>query len=769
MMFPNAHVIDSIGFILVSYLSLSERLLVDAITPPAPSSSAVLPAVITSGALQAEALVQYMQKCLPSKVVRLAGKGCGNGQEHVIECIDSNDVNGWFASLAKVRANQSQQATASNQNPKTPNKNEKMNKSADSLPTNSGEARSAAMSGNGVKKARSVASTLGQVEPTQVTPNQQLRTINERGRDVRLQLGGGVGMLGYRYHTHSSMKDQESIRKALSFDGRSALTSKGAGGNAGGNDLLPGTDVGLSSDLIDASSPFVRQLFHGTLAVLAEAQNESSGISTIATSKKEVTALKGTSTAATDSVGGVNAGSNNLTSADVLVAAMSLPMEYITWMMEKNVLQSVSKPPDMAFQAAHLYYRYKDPWEVKVLQLEQPVLGAGAQGANASSPSAAMERVRLGRRTYNPVTAHCGGYVVTPVMQAYSNAQTRQISRLQIPQPTKTDPNVPGNAADAGSQAERTISPAGAFFEENYGIDFRKLWESLRAEAWLVTVISSAFEHWEREVGAGGAHDKTQRTLAHPVNRLGCLDPYQSCLSRYVYRNALFSRLSLPHRFTVDLQVDAFGLKEVGTSSTKMASSSSSLEVYAVMRLTRCSRRGTEAASQSNEGVGVLGMSGRPLPPGNHFSSRTPWDGSAMTGTTRAESVKAPGGSVGTEYLWRDQVQFRFAIPEGLATLAHDDVSTQAQTGISSGLFVPPRTLLVTVYERNFFSDTKLGELELPLSSLTDDRAFRDWLPLSNSKHNTPKAGSNSTWFVHLQVQLKFAMMAIELPPGRIP
>jgi hypothetical protein len=64
----------------------------------------------------------------------------------------------------------------------------------------------------------------------------------------------------------------------------------------------------------------------------------------------------------------------------------------------------------------------------------------------------------------------------------------------------------------------------------------------------------------------------------------------------------------------------------------------------------------------------------------------------------------------------------------------------------------PPRKLQLAVYEtRSFFSDTKLGELELPLSGLSDDRPFRDWLPLSNEK--------GAAWFVHVQMQLRFLLM----------
>ena len=65
----------------------------------------------------------------------------------------------------------------------------------------------------------------------------------------------------------------------------------------------------------------------------------------------------------------------------------------------------------------------------------------------------------------------------------------------------------------------------------------------------------------------------------------------------------------------------------------------------------------------------------------------------------------------------------------------------------------PPRKLQLSVYEtRSLFGDQKLGDLELPLSALTDDRPFREWLPLTSEK--------GSAWFIRIQLQLRFLLMA---------
>ncbi len=65
----------------------------------------------------------------------------------------------------------------------------------------------------------------------------------------------------------------------------------------------------------------------------------------------------------------------------------------------------------------------------------------------------------------------------------------------------------------------------------------------------------------------------------------------------------------------------------------------------------------------------------------------------------------------------------------------------------------PPRKLQLTVYEtRSLFADQKLGDLELPLSALTDEKPLREWLPLTSDK--------GSAWFIRIQLQLRFLLMA---------
>jgi hypothetical protein len=100
------------------------------------------------------------------------------------------------------------------------------------------------------------------------------------------------------------------------------------------------------------------------------------------------------------------------------------------------------------------------------------------------------------------------------------------------------------------------------------------------------------------------------------------------------------------------------------------------------------------------------------------------------------------------EYSWRDQALFRFPLPEGQHSVscpaavtptllqAHGgEASTSAVAAVTAvtavtaafpptalpiplQYFEPPNTLVIAVYERTFFSDTLLGELELDLTPL---------------------------------------------------
>jgi hypothetical protein len=355
---------------------------------------------------------------------------------------------------------------------------------------------------------------------------------------------------------------------------------------------------------------------------------------------------------------------------------------YAMWLMEVGLLRSAVKSGDVAFQQSHLYYYYSDPWEVKAMP----------------ESAAAADIARFGRYKYLTVTPHCGSGALAGLMKLYAH---RDFYGRFAESPPRRGINNNVEARYIVDQAQ----------------DIRKLWESLRAESWLLTVIGSAFEYAERE--NGGRHINTSAFLPTSMVPPGSTTlssavtgPYQACLSRYLYRNSLFGRLSLPHRFLAGLQVDIFGLKEVTAAAQQSAfgfsSASSALDLFAVVRLMRSPQAPSSASSPA---IGRLGSTAKTSAysssPGGLTSSsasamhafsnitslvssvsaaahssgsgahsgssnRVPWNGASTTNVKRVEGVRGPSagaGTMATEYGWRDQATFKCSLAEGLISL----------------------------------------------------------------------------------------------------
>ena len=327
----------------------------------------------------------------------------------------------------------------------------------------------------------------------------------------------------------------------------------------------------------------------------------------------------------------------------------------LKWLWDKRVLQNIVIEGSGVYSAAkHNFFRYIDPWEVSVVRDQSSILTSS----------------RLGRGWYGAVSAY--------------------------------------SAVDMVESVVKHIR------KENHDMDggFVKLWESLRAEAWLVMSISTSHEQGEREAGGPAVTELTSSTL-------GASDPYHSCLARHLYRNALFERIGMPHRFVAVLQIDTFALKDLSPHKYISGVASTPIEVYAVARLVRTGGRKTETKALTD---------------------------TLVTPARKIEANKQDVTSQPSEYSWREQGVLRFPLPDKVLAIG------PFTEGGDKNIRQPPRKLQLSVYEtRSFFSDQKLGELELPLSGLSDERPFRDWLPLSSEK--------GAAWFVHVQMQLRFVLM----------
>jgi hypothetical protein len=333
------------------------------------------------------------------------------------------------------------------------------------------------------------------------------------------------------------------------------------------------------------------------------------------------------------------------------------PEHVLKWLWDRRIVQNIVLEGSGVYSSRQHFFRYIDPWEVSIVLDQSTVLSSA----------------RLGRGWYGPVSAYSAVSMVD------------MVSRFM---------RMSNNRSDGG---------------------FVRLWESLRAEAWVVMSISTAHEQGEREAGGPVVTELTSSTL-------GASDPYHSCLARHLYRNALFSRLNMPHRFVAVLQIDTFALKDLAPQKFMSGVASTPIEVYAVLRLVRSGGK-----SRSSD------------------SSRALAD-TLVTPARKIEANKQVVTSQPSEYAWREQAVMRFPLPDRVLTIG------PFAEGGERNMRQPPRKLQLSIYEtRSFFSDTKLGDLELPLSGLSDDRPFRDWLPLSSEK--------GAAWFVHVQMQLRFLLM----------
>lgn len=275
---------------------------------------------------------------------------------------------------------------------------------------------------------------------------------------------------------------------------------------------------------------------------------------------------------------------------------------------------------------------------------------------------------------------------------------------------------------------------------------------------YLVSLFSSALPQPEREV----VHSSLAANPEAAANQVQT--NYQSTLLKFMYRNALYSRLAFPHRYVPNIQVDIYSIKEVLSVSSKTTSGAvkvplgpgsasatissatltpstathgSSVELFATIRLTRASAKRVDMSQlTSNKTVHL--------------------DGTVISGSHKAESSRNGGNTVNTtstiyrrntahstqtmntitsisnsiDYTWREQAIFRHALPEGLLypSLPRPNV---CDPGVSSPgvipavnlpLYAPPNRVVIAVYERSFFSDHKLGEVEINLTELADKR-----------------------------------------------
>lgn len=134
------------------------------------------------------------------------------------------------------------------------------------------------------------------------------------------------------------------------------------------------------------------------------------------------------------------------------------------------------------------------------------------------------------------------------------------------------------------------------------------------------------------------------------------------------------------------------------------------------------------------------------------------------------------------DYDWRAQALFRFALPEGWTTLLQEDMHTLSSDGKNNDnkndrRSLPPLKVSITLYERTFFSDSKLGEVEIPLLDLHERNTLHDWFPVVHSDTSSSSTSSggglsssqlgparNVSLLLYAQTKVRFQLLQTDTP-----
>ena len=242
-----------------------------------------------------------------------------------------------------------------------------------------------------------------------------------------------------------------------------------------------------------------------------------------------------------------------------------------------------------------------------------------------------------------------------------------------------------------------------------YCYSFLSLWYGVHGEEWLVKTIDNITLQAANYITL----DEIIRQPKQPYSSL-IFSPYHLSIANHLYRNSLFYSLCMLQRYVAVLTVDLRSLKDISykippakeTSSfvfspTASSSSSTSLDVYAIVRVLPASKvehmviRGGvyKPTPQKHSAVGITSASTSPVPSNtnttvdtcridpkkmvdayitptttitcdNRLTSKTVSTRSSFAFGDQSGSGGAGGAGSGMmEYIWNDTVTFRYPLP----------------------------------------------------------------------------------------------------------
>ncbi|KAM3570689.1 hypothetical protein VYU27_007254 [Nannochloropsis oceanica] len=272
---------------------------------------------------------------------------------------------------------------------------------------------------------------------------------------------------------------------------------------------------------------------------------------------------------------------------------------------------------------------------------------------------------------------------------------------------------------------------------EKLGPHVRSLWCTLRGDIWVKETIALAVPPLVREAGVACSRVDSSVDAFH---HMGETEAYTRAITRHLYRNALFARLRMPFRFMTLIQVNLTDLQPVHQPGQGHSHQGSRhLDLYSIVRLKRrsiySSNKSTlhpplTAKSRTADTVmtdNVRAFLHPSPPPSAHGgSSSLPSSASSSPSHHQQQLHQQDEASLTTAL----HATFRFALPEECLPAR----GLEAVEWLAKG---PPRIIHILLYEkRTIMADSLLGEVEVPLSSLTEEEFIDAWLPVRTRDHH---------------------------------
>lgn len=202
------------------------------------------------------------------------------------------------------------------------------------------------------------------------------------------------------------------------------------------------------------------------------------------------------------------------------------------------------------------------------------------------------------------------------------------------------------------------------------------------------------------------------------------------------YRNALFRRLRLPHRFQALVTVQLLGLKNLSPHYHPAKT-----DVFAAVCLKRPDLVTAVGGSGGGGGGQINGHGGGGETPAKRVGRDT-----SVTSLKRL--LPTANGQASQQSRWGAKAAFRFPLPEEASpyVLAYGDRAYDLvmggygghgggrRGGRGMGSQGPPLCVRISVWRKMFLSDQRLGEVEVPLAKLNDRRDVDEWVGLRGDK-----------------------------------